>query len=295
MLRHLECLVFGFSLSKIEVSFTLRNMTDKQLYALCKKWGAEALEARRKFAGLLPEVFRRRLFERRGFCSIYEFAAKLAGMSRDQVDMVLRLDRKFEDKPILREALVKGEVSPHKLIRVASIANAENQQKLFEKTRQLSKQAIDVFVKDYKNKNGLRKPVNEDNSLPGQRIELSEKVNEKLLKLKEKGIDVDALLLELLEEREKLIQEEKEELAQEQQQKQENRAVIGFPASRYIPAKIKRIVYAQHGTKCSVEGCTKRSEHLHHVNPFLKSQNHDPNNLRPLCRGHHELMHSGFK
>lgn len=244
---------------------------------------------------MLPEVFRRRLHERRGFGSIYEFAAKLAGMSRDQVDLVLRLDRKFEDKPVLRKALVKGEVSHHKLIRVASIASIDNQQELFEKTRRLSKQAIDVFVKEFKEQNGFGKAVNECNSLPGQRIELSEKVNEKLLRLRGKGVDVDELLMEFLEQREKSIQEEKQALAKEQKQKQEDRAIIGFPAPRYIPVKVKRVVYKEHGSKCLVDGCTKPSVHLHHVHSFVNSQNHDPYNLKPLCRGHHELIHGGFK
>ena len=100
--------------------------TDQELYKLCCKYGAAALEARRKFAGLLPEILRRRLYEKKGFGSIYEFAAKLAGMSREQVQRVLQLERKFEDKPVLKELLVNGEESVNKLARVASIATPEN-------------------------------------------------------------------------------------------------------------------------------------------------------------------------
>jgi hypothetical protein len=71
---------------------------DQKIYELCKKYGADALEARRKFAGLLPEVFRRRIYEKKGFNSIFEFAAKLAGMSQDQVRLVLNLEKKFADR-----------------------------------------------------------------------------------------------------------------------------------------------------------------------------------------------------
>jgi hypothetical protein len=39
----------------------LKNLSDKELYLICKKWGSAALEARRKFAGLLPEVYAREL------------------------------------------------------------------------------------------------------------------------------------------------------------------------------------------------------------------------------------------
>jgi hypothetical protein len=68
-------------------------MSDKELYELCKKYGTEALEARRKFGGLLPEVNRRRLYARRGFCSIFMLAAKLAGMRKTYVQRVLQLDQ----------------------------------------------------------------------------------------------------------------------------------------------------------------------------------------------------------
>ncbi|PIQ77266.1 hypothetical protein COV82_05395 [Candidatus Peregrinibacteria bacterium CG11_big_fil_rev_8_21_14_0_20_46_8] len=133
-----------------------QKLTDKNLYSLCKMYGAQALQARRKFAGLLPEVERRKLFEqrkflaKRSFYSIYEFAARLAGMSRDQVDVVLRLDRKFQELPQLHALLVNGEVSHNKLIRVASIATKENETELARAVQKLSKAAIDAFVRDVK-------------------------------------------------------------------------------------------------------------------------------------------------
>jgi len=145
----------------------LKNLSDKKLYLICKKWGAAALAARRKFAGLLPEVYSRETAERekgrswlkkRGFSCIYEFAAKLAGMSREQVDLVLSLEKRLEDKPILRKALVSGEVSANKLARVVSIATAENQRDILKKVEGLSSRALEVFVKDFKNQNGFGEP-----------------------------------------------------------------------------------------------------------------------------------------
>ena len=139
-------------------------MSDSGIYRLCKKWGEEALHARRKFAGLLPEVNKRRLYERRGFMSIYEFAAKLSGMSREQVDVVLRMEKRFADKPNLHEALVEGKISVNKLSRVVSIATVSNQAQLAEKIEALSQKAVDIFVQDYKNKDDLQKSLAEANS-----------------------------------------------------------------------------------------------------------------------------------
>ena len=128
----------------------LKNISDNDLFIRSKKYGKDVLRARQLFAGLLPEVYKRRLYEKKKFSSIYEFAAKLAGFSHEQVDAVIRLERKFEDKPALHAALVEGKISANKLIRIASIATAENQGELFEAAKKLSKTAIDVYVKDYR-------------------------------------------------------------------------------------------------------------------------------------------------
>jgi hypothetical protein len=124
----------------------IKEVSDKNLYKIAKKWGAEALHARRKFAGLLPEIYCRELrersagrswFQKRGFSGVYEFAAKLAGMSKDQVDLVLRLEKRFADKPVLKSALISGQISANKLARVVSIATIENQQHILNKAETL--------------------------------------------------------------------------------------------------------------------------------------------------------------
>jgi hypothetical protein len=127
-----------------------KNISDNELFSRCKKAGKVVLQARQIFGGLLPEVCKRRLYEKKGFGTIYEFAAKLAGFTNDQVDTYIRLERKYLDKPILHSALVEGKISINKLVRIASIATAENQSELFDVAQKLSKAAIDVYVKDYK-------------------------------------------------------------------------------------------------------------------------------------------------
>ena len=61
------------------IMINIQKLSDRDLYLICKKWGAAALAARRKFAGLLPEVYAREMAERekgrswlkkRGFFSI---------------------------------------------------------------------------------------------------------------------------------------------------------------------------------------------------------------------------------
>jgi len=284
----------------------LQNLSDKELYLICKKWGAAALEARRKFAGFLPEVYARDLAERekgrswlkkRGFSCIYEFAAKLTGMSRDQVDLVLRLEKRFEDKPDLQAALVSGEVSANKLVRVVAIATAENQQNILEKIEVLSSRALEVFVKDFKFQKNLEKPKNEQNGLHVQTLELDLKLDEdvkkELIELKNKGIDLNKILREFLHDRKEKLEQKKSEVAEKQRQERDNRAIIGMPANRYIPVEVRRVVIKEFGNRCCVPGCSKNAENLHHEKGFAIDQCHDPRYLKPMCKGHHELAHAG--
>ncbi|MFA6344212.1 MAG: hypothetical protein WCX45_05805, partial [Candidatus Gracilibacteria bacterium] len=128
----------------------ITSLNDWELFSLCQKYGEQARIWRQKFAGLLPEVLKRRLYERKGFESIFVFAKKLAGMSEEQVRRVLNLEQKFEDKPVLKNLLLNGEVSANKLARIASIATPENQEFLANQAKILSNRALETLVKDEK-------------------------------------------------------------------------------------------------------------------------------------------------
>jgi len=229
------------------------KLSNENLYKLCKKYGSQTKLWRQKFIGLLPEVNRRRLFEEKGFSSIFEFAAKLCGLSVEQVRLALNLEKRFEDKPVLKKMLENGEVSINKLARVASIVTPENEEELVEKIKVLPKSALDTLVRDEKfaknlelrnqnfgndatqksgkenqhnqgqdrfdisNKNGYQVTLFEAKSLPGQTLnfELSEDVIKELNELHAKGFDVNELLRKMLQQRREEIIQKKEEIAEE--------------------------------------------------------------------------------
>lgn len=231
---------------------------------------------------MLPEAYERKLHEKKGFGSIFEYAAKLCGLSQRQVREILKLEEKFREAPALHHLLVSGEVSGNKLARVASIAALANEEELAEKVKILSNRAVETMVKDFKTENGLNKPQNEAELTHVREFKLSEKVQTKLLELQEKGLDANQILLELLENREKDIQTEKEQIAQD----------LEDANSAYIQVKVKKILKKEHGAICAVPDCKKPSEHLHHTGRFSLTKRHDPRFLAPLCRAHHELAHA---
>ncbi len=275
----------------------LEKLSDKELYQKCKYYGAAARAWRQKFIGLLPEVNRRRLYEKKGFNSIFEFAAKLCGLSKEQVYLALNLEKRFEDKPVLKKMLENGEASINKLARVVSIATPENEEELAEKVKVLPKSALETLVRDEKylqNRNtaqrigghedGSQKPLFGVKSLPRHDLnfEIADDIKEQLNELHLKGIDVNELLREMLKRRQEKIAEEKEEIAK----------TIRQTTSHYISTRIKKVFKEEHGKKCSITTCKKPATVIHHTQRFSLSRNHDPRFLAPLCREHHIIAHS---
>ncbi len=361
-----------------------QKLSDKELFKLCREFGSNALKWRWKFAGLLPEVFKRRLYEKKGFGSIFVFAAKLAGMSQEQVMRVLNIEKKFEDKPALKNILINGEVSVNKLARVVSIATVENQQELANYVKVMSNRAIETFVRDekaaqqnypasagnlqqpileFENQNGLQEPIvdhksvhvhtnvqsnsesssdaaggdqslhghtkvqsnsesssgavggneslhghtNSQSILPYVKIleQLSPTIKEKLLTLLAKGIDLNALIAQMLQNREAEIAAAKNEIVAEMEEKAEaKRSALEVEQkssakksaakkpSRYIPVKIRKIIKLEQGDKCSFPGCKNPEENMHHTQRFALTQNHNPFFLAQSCKSHHEIAHT---
>jgi hypothetical protein len=297
--------------SECEKQLGLESKNDDKLFVLCKRYSKFIRYGRQKFIGLLPEVFKSRMYQRKGFVSIYEFAAKLAYMSRDQVDLVLNLNRRFEDKPVLQLLLLNGEASLNKLARVASIATKENQEILAEQVKLLPQKALETLVRDEKlavkaeDRNGLQWPTFDDKSLRAQtllgKLKIDAELVEKIYELQEKGIDINEMIREMLERRDENLEEKKNEVAREaglaetkgRESAEKMCAKDTKPAnSRYISVKVRRILREEYGNKCSIAGCKRPAEQLHHTQRFALAKTHDPRFLAPLCSEHHKIAHA---
>jgi len=216
---------------------------------------------------LLPEIERQMIWKEKGFSSIYEYAAKLACMSRGQVDDALRIMKRIEDKPALIK--VAREKSINAVRPVASISTKKTQKMWAAKAQKMSKNALELHVRK----------IRTSTEKQAQTIEmsLSQEVMEQLRTLKGDG-DWEALMKEFLEARKKLLEQEKPE-------KVEN-------TSRHIPKSIEKWVIKTTNGQCAEPGCYKKYDVLHHEDYFALSKTHDPDRIIPLCTGHHELRHN---
>jgi len=130
-------------------------MTNKELYLLCQEYGTEARVWKRKFMAFLPEIYKRRLYRKKGFGSIYEFAAKIGGVSQNVVRVVIRVDEKLEDFPELRSAIEK--VGIHKVRLVANIVTKETESQWTEKVLTMTKLGLQTHVKDVRKMREMQK------------------------------------------------------------------------------------------------------------------------------------------
>ncbi|MBU1019391.1 MAG: hypothetical protein ABII07_03950 [Patescibacteria group bacterium] len=248
-------------------------MTDKELFDLCRKYGSEALKWRRKFAALLPEVEKRKLWRKKGFYSIYDFGKRVGGISEIVVDKVLFLDKKLSEKPLLKAEIEKqgwAKVEVAARIPVEEGKAVEMVQSLSKSTLQVyAKEVIDMSEKGFKQKAGSElQPVTF--KLDSQTHFQLKKFQQKLEKKKGRSIPLGLVLKELLE------------LAPEGK----------IQGGSRIPVKQKRELYGKYKGKCAIKDCKNPANEFHHTKRFAKDGTHE--GVVPLCHEHHQIAHAGL-
>ncbi|MDA1061169.1 MAG: hypothetical protein O3B47_05265 [bacterium] len=139
--------------SGISTNEEISQLSDKDLFELCKNHGKNARKWSREFGFLLPEVARRNLHRKKGFESIHQFAAIIGGMSHDVVDRILLLSHQLSEMPKLWNLLRKHGWS--KLRVVSTIATRKTEDFWVEKVKILTRPTLMVFVKELKRQDML--------------------------------------------------------------------------------------------------------------------------------------------
>lgn len=279
------------------------SLSDTELWSRIIHYGEEARMWRQKFLGLLPEVNRRELWKAHGFESVFVFAFKVGGVSKEQVERVLGVEERLRDRPILHEMLVRGEVSVNKIARVVSVATRENEEALANQVKLLPRQALETLVRDMRSYGKIIEPQGESENMSNQfsfvhvhtlgKFTLTPEATQKLQELYDKGIDVSEFIVTAVARRAQEIQQEKERIAAEMEKsQQETQAHKSKLPTRYIPRKIKSIIRQEYGTKCAIANCQKPSREIHHTARYAMIRNHNPNFLAPLCVQHHQIAHA---
>jgi len=149
------------------------QFSDKDLYEYCKKVGYNARIWYRRFIATIPEVAKRRLYKKYGYCSIYEFAGKLAGVSHKNTDEVLRINEKFEEMPNMKKLI--GEIGLSKLKVVACIVTKDTDGFWAEKVKNLTKSSLEIYVREMKKNDSQGRIVAK---FPGELIDINPQISQ---------------------------------------------------------------------------------------------------------------------
>lgn len=286
----------------VHMQMTLSKLSDRDLYERCQEYGGNAKEWLRRFAGLLPEVYKRRLYKKHGFVSIHEFAKKLGGMNERTVDKVINLAHRLEGLPMLRALLESGEVGWSKVEVVVAVAQPENQATWVKNLKELTKNNLVKAVKQAREDFKLSAGGHGENKITILQdwghlgFPISPHIEQKFRSYKhqcekKKGCRLSwNQVLEIILKGEPLHKEVVEVVVCPDCAKRK-----GLNAqSRAVPVAVERLVLARYKGKCGFPGCKMPYQELHHIVPYEIVQNHDPDNLVTLCKDHHSLLHAGM-
>ena len=251
-------------------------------------YGRNAREWMRKCAMLLPDIERERVWEKKGFESIYVYAAKLAGMSRESVNDALRVLRATEGMTEIRNVIEQRGVNIIKPILTA--LTVDNQAFWAEKAMTMSQHTLEVYRKErtaQDNKLTGRRASSETSEFPHQQaiakaiipMDLDPEVAAQLEKLKGTG-DWNGLMKEFLEMREAMLEQACPESK--------------TTDSRHIPTAIQKFIIQRSRGICEFPKCTRTYTILHHTQRFALEKTHDPNRIIALCTSHERIVHQGL-
>lgn len=270
-------------------TFLSEAPVDNVLHLKFAEFGTNAKKWTRRCALLLPEIQRRELWRSRGFSSIYEYAAKLAGMSRNSVDDALRILKNIEDKPLLQK--VVEEKGLNAVRPVSSIATKETEEFWAKKVMNMSKNTLQVYVSEFRglsrtgteikaeNNNGTSQNLFSQSDKILIQIELREELFNELEKLRGKK-EWNEFFEEFVKARKNFLKFSKPKLQK--------------TANRYIPALVKNYVVATTAGNCAFPNCKRSYKILHHADRFEFNKRHDPDRIFPLCEAHERLAHLGL-
>jgi len=286
---------------------------------------------RRKFESLLPEVEKRKLYKKHKFYSIYEFSAKLCGLTQNTVNEVLRVHQKLKDKPHLLKQLKEQGWAKTRV--VATLATPETDKMWAEKIKTLPKSSLETHVQDWKKQKAKKEmaekiekinssrttPLSENEIvelkqltqqnpskskfLPGEESQpvhstISFKINPetefRLRKLKQKIEKKKKEKISFNQLIKTMLDqiEEREEPKNTIQKPRKKSIIITPTTTRPIKAQKRRDLDKEFKGKCGHPGCNKPATHFHHTKRFAHHKTHEY--IVPLCKEHHDLAHAGL-
>lgn len=241
-------------------NLNMLNIEEKSLHLRFQKLGKNRRELTYQLLEILPEIFKKRIYKKLEFNSIYEYASKIAGLEKGVVKKCLNLEDKLHDKAKLKQAI--GEVGVHKVALVTGVTTTETEVFWADKVKNTSKKTLQAMVKEER---AFRKEHKE--SLYG---------TENAEKYECRAAD-EKVKIELDKEMQVLFFGLKQGLGTNLSNKEALKKILKhFPGEK----------------ACVYPNCTKPAVEVHHPKRVSEEKNNE--NLKLVCKIHHEFAHNGL-
>ena len=287
----------------------------KNLHKEFVRLGRERNRITYKLLALLPKIDELKIYEQQGYANVYDYAARIAGLSPGVVNKALNLEKKIQNMPHLKKIVETQGIN--KVGIVVGLATRENEKELAEKVEHMSKPALQEYSKEIRGKVSTSWQVELDEKMMFMLLKLKKKFGKNLSnkeclrrileKMQEKQKKPEKLEIPGKQEKAKKLERREKLVAMQKSAKlmmkakplkalkllpqikiQKMMKIPGEKASRYISVHLKNEL----SDRCSHPGCCRPAEVIHHPDRFSKCHNHK--DLKPLCKSHHEFAHNGI-
>jgi len=290
-----------------------------------KRLGKISLSNKRLAQKLIPALYESKIYQKHGFATLIETASKLAGIGGETVRRIVSTHNRTENLPKLREAMQK--FGYDKVYTVLGLMNFESEEKLAKMVAILPKEALREKVRElrYRHKHISRvgKSFVGNGVVGGYGFQDQEKlwsrfIDEDQLHTFRISIKADARTMQDWNRiKAKLEKKVGHPLTQravlkylifqvslkslEEVVAATKRKAIKYTTQDYERAKTNKTLTAKHKSYikqlnhgiCQVKGCNRVATEIHHPKyQALNPNNHQ--NLRALCKIHHQLEHTLF-
>ena len=252
---------------------------------------------------IIQAVDTAKVFLEMGYSSLFLYLTEALKLSEGQAYAYSNVSRKAREVPELQAAVENG-LSLYKAQRIVPVITKQNQEEWISKAKELSKVKLEMAVAAVSPTPAKRESVRSvgENRI-SVKVEISEKLNEKLKRVKtliSNRKKTNASLEDTLKDLIDFYLEKKDPLKKEKRGTGGTVNVELRPSKvirRYLPTAIKRQVFQRDNGRCSFKGINGKScaseQHLeiHHLKPWSIGGSHELNNLQTLCHAHHQFRH----
>jgi hypothetical protein len=271
------------------------------------------LRAESDLITILQEIDDCRGYREMGSKSLFEYATQGLGLSESVSYNLITIARKSKEVPRLQEMIRKQEITISNARTIAPVLTSENQEKWLASAATSSKRELEKEIAKEFPQTQVREQAR---YVSEQRIELKLGISEELHEMLKRVQDLvstqsgkAASLEETLQAALALYIEKKDPIEKAQRaearvekakkpvpgQASESKSPSSNP--RFIPAWLVHAIRRRDQGQCayrSLDGvrCSqKRWLELHHIQPLALGGKSTLENLKLICRGHHQVLH----